>query len=60
MLCALVGDLVEQHPVLLEAALFYCSIMLIPEAWILRPLLGLIGFGPTGPVKGDFSQKLNR
>ncbi|KAJ7740889.1 hypothetical protein B0H14DRAFT_2989806, partial [Mycena olivaceomarginata] len=25
--------------------------MLIPEYWVLRPVLGLFGFGPTGPGK---------
>ena len=43
----------EQHPVLLETLLFSASIMLIPEAWLLRPLLSLFGFGPYGPVKGE-------
>jgi hypothetical protein len=36
--------------------------MLIPEYWVLRPLLSLFGFGPTGPVKGAtaVSRKLGR
>jgi hypothetical protein len=46
------GDLVEQHPVLLDVLLFSASVMVIPEAWLLRPLLSLFGFGPYGPVKG--------
>ncbi|KAJ6475677.1 hypothetical protein DFH09DRAFT_1109190 [Mycena vulgaris] len=48
----LLGDLVEQHPDLLEALLFTGAVVLIPDYWLLRPLLGLFGFGPTGPVKG--------
>ncbi|KIP05248.1 hypothetical protein PHLGIDRAFT_19771 [Phlebiopsis gigantea 11061_1 CR5-6] len=27
--------------------------MLIPQGFILRPLLSLIGFGPFGPIKGS-------
>ncbi|KAJ7498570.1 hypothetical protein FB451DRAFT_1202324 [Mycena latifolia] len=46
------GDLAEQHPDLLEALLFTGAVLLIPDYWLLRPLLGLFGFGPTGPVKG--------
>ena len=26
--------------------------MLIPESWILRPLLSMMGYGPYGPIKG--------
>ncbi|GBE89581.1 predicted protein [Sparassis crispa] len=46
------GDLAEQHPVLLEVLLFAGSILLIPESWVLRPLMSLFGFGPYGPIKG--------
>jgi len=51
-LVVLLGDLVEQHPDLLSALLFTFAVMLIPEYWVLRPLLRLFGFGPIGPVKG--------
>ena len=47
-----VGDLAEQHPILLDTLLFSATALLIPESWILRPLLSLFGFGPFGPVKG--------
>ncbi|KAF7355688.1 hypothetical protein MSAN_01486600 [Mycena sanguinolenta] len=50
-LVVLLGDLVEQHPNLLSALLFTGAAMLIPEDWVLRPVLGLFGFGPTGPGK---------
>ena len=46
------GDLVEQHPTILEIMLFSGAILLIPESWILRPLLTGFGFGPNGPIKG--------
>ena len=26
--------------------------MLIPESWILHPLLSMMGYGPYGPIKG--------
>ncbi|KAJ7167580.1 hypothetical protein C8R46DRAFT_1034249 [Mycena filopes] len=47
------GDLAEQHPDLLDALLFTFAVMLIPDYWILRPLLGVFGFGPAGPIKGS-------
>lgn len=46
------GDINEQHPRLLPMLAFSVAGMLIPESWILRPLLSLFGFGPAGPVKG--------
>lgn len=49
------GDLIEQHPQIAEAILFSGVAMLIPESWLLRPLLGLFGFGPGGPVKGSIA-----
>lgn len=41
----------EQHP-LLETILFSGAILLIPEMWLLRPVLSIFGFGPSGPVEG--------
>ncbi|EKM51195.1 uncharacterized protein PHACADRAFT_263206 [Phanerochaete carnosa HHB-10118-sp] len=52
-LVVVTGDLAEQHPILLDTLLFSATAMLIPESWILRPLLSLFGFGPFGPVKGS-------
>ncbi|KAJ7213714.1 hypothetical protein B0H12DRAFT_1194812 [Mycena haematopus] len=52
-LVVLVGDLVEQHPQLLSALLFTGAVMLIPEYWMLRPVMGVFGFGPIGPGKVD-------
>ncbi|KAJ7437830.1 hypothetical protein B0H11DRAFT_2206440 [Mycena galericulata] len=53
----LIGDLVEQHPDLLTGVLFFVVMMnipeIIPEYWLLRPVLSLFGFGPTGPLKGS-------
>jgi hypothetical protein len=51
---------VEQHPDLLSILLFTLAVMLIPEYWVLRPVLGLFGFGPTGPGKGTAVPKLQR
>jgi hypothetical protein len=48
------GDLTEQHPILLETLLFSGAILFIPEVWILRPVLSIFGFGPSGPVKGSY------
>ncbi|THU84654.1 hypothetical protein K435DRAFT_870068 [Dendrothele bispora CBS 962.96] len=49
----LLGDIVEQHPCILEAILFSATILFVPEAWIFRPVLSCFGFGPLGPVKGS-------
>ncbi|KAJ7797283.1 hypothetical protein B0H14DRAFT_2911950 [Mycena olivaceomarginata] len=56
----LLGDLVEQHPDLLNILLFTGAVMLIPEYWVLRPVLGLFGFGPTGPGKGTVASWAQR
>jgi hypothetical protein len=48
---SLLGDLAEQHPMLLETILFSGAILLVPEIWFLRPILSIFGFGPYGPVK---------
>ncbi|KAF8893972.1 hypothetical protein BD779DRAFT_1797918, partial [Infundibulicybe gibba] len=45
------GNFVDAHPQALELVLFSAAIMLIPESLILRPILGLFGFGPSGPLK---------
>ncbi|THU98951.1 hypothetical protein K435DRAFT_777143 [Dendrothele bispora CBS 962.96] len=49
----LIGDLVEQHPILFEAALFSATILFMPEVWLTQPILSCFGFGPLGPVKGS-------
>jgi len=49
------GDLAEQHPELLEGLLLLGSLALMPEVLLLRPFLGLFGFGPYGPVKGSIA-----
>jgi len=55
-----VGDLVEQHPVLLETLLFSGAILILPEMWFLRPILSIFGFGPSGPVKGSSAAWMQR
>ena len=48
-----VDDINEPEcPQFLPALVFSVVAMLVPESWILRPLLNVIGFGPAGPVKG--------
>lgn len=66
------GDLVEQHPdiinTLLLVAIAELLPLLLPEVgmgvlfggWFLRPLLRLFGFGPQGPVKGGIAAWLQR
>ncbi|KAK2463938.1 hypothetical protein APHAL10511_004046 [Amanita phalloides] len=50
-LVVMAGDLIEQHPILVTTLVFTGVAMLIPESWILRPLLKMVGFGPDGPFK---------
>ncbi|GLB37527.1 putative interferon-induced 6-16 family protein [Lyophyllum shimeji] len=45
------GQLVDNHPGMFEMILFSGAALLIPESWLLRPVLSLFGFGPYGPVK---------
>lgn len=52
-LVVITGDLIEQHPDLFAALMFAGAVMLIPESWILRPFLFVMGFGPDGPIKGS-------
>lgn len=47
-----IGDCNEQHPQLLPVLISIVVVELIPGEWILRPLLGALGFGPAGPIKG--------
>ncbi|KAH9931445.1 uncharacterized protein B0H18DRAFT_989370 [Fomitopsis serialis] len=47
-----IGDLAEQHPYLLKTLLVSGVMIIIPEAWFLRPLLRFFGFAPKGPAKG--------
>ena len=38
---------------LFDAVIFTAAAVIIPEGWILSRLLGMLGFGPAGPVKGE-------
>jgi hypothetical protein len=46
------GDIIEQHPDLILTITFGIVGMVFSEILLLRPLLGLFGWGPYGPVKG--------
>nr|GAT52825.1 predicted protein [Mycena chlorophos] len=53
----LIGDLVEQHPILFEAVL----VMLLADPiaslsnQLLQAIIAVIGFGPLGPIKGTLA-----
>lgn len=47
------GDLVELHPTIAEVLLFSVAAFAVPEAWLLRPIFGIFGFGPSGTLKGS-------
>ncbi|KAL1733434.1 hypothetical protein EV714DRAFT_246448 [Schizophyllum commune] len=57
---AITGDLHEQHPMLFDAVIFTAAAVIIPEGWILSRLLGMLGFGPAGPVKGSSAAWMQR
>lgn len=50
-----IGDVAEQYPELLDILVVTAITMLIPEEWILYPLIRLFGIGPSGPVKGSIA-----
>jgi len=52
------GDVNEQNPQFLPYLLRSAAVLLIPESWILLPLLRLFGFGPAGPIKGSVAARL--
>lgn len=47
------GEFIDNHPHLLELLIFAASMLLLPEISILRPIMTLIGFGSSGPVRGS-------
>ncbi|TEB38454.1 hypothetical protein FA13DRAFT_751559 [Coprinellus micaceus] len=49
------GKIVDKHPVLVETVVISAAFMILPGALFLRPFVRLFGFGPFGPVKGEFS-----
>lgn len=55
----ILGDIADQHPILTEMIIFSGAALLIPSSLVLRPLLGLFGFGPYGPVKGAWYPQIN-
>ncbi|KAJ2930879.1 hypothetical protein H1R20_g6232, partial [Candolleomyces eurysporus] len=51
----IIGDFVDKHPELAEVVIVTAVSFLIPESFILRPILSIFGFGPVGPVKGSWA-----
>lgn len=55
-LIIIMGSFKEQYPTLFDILICFLMAMLamlIPESWILLPLLGAMGFSPYGPAKGS-------
>ncbi|KAF9224495.1 hypothetical protein BS17DRAFT_703131, partial [Gyrodon lividus] len=48
-----IGDLAELHPKLFNMLIFSVTSLLIPQEWVLQPLLGIFGFGSKGPIQGE-------
>ncbi|KAF9450800.1 hypothetical protein P691DRAFT_725347 [Macrolepiota fuliginosa MF-IS2] len=55
----LVGNIIDEHPILLEA-LIIAATFLLSDILIFRPILNLFGFGLLGPVKGSPAAQLQR
>ncbi|KAF8213972.1 hypothetical protein K438DRAFT_1802660 [Mycena galopus ATCC 62051] len=51
-LIVLLGDVAEQHPLLIEVLLFAFMLLVSDQIWFLRRLLRILGFGQAGPMKG--------
>jgi len=49
-----IGDIIEQHPILLEVLVISTTILTV-EIVFMRPLLSLLGFSPVGPVSGSLA-----
>jgi len=58
-LVVMAGDIAEQHPLLLEVLLSIPTSM-IPEAWPLRVLFSLLGFGSYAPIEGSVTAWVQR
>ncbi|KAH6919257.1 hypothetical protein BKA70DRAFT_1177018 [Coprinopsis sp. MPI-PUGE-AT-0042] len=54
------GNIIDRHPILLDTLIFAGTFLLIPEAWLLRPLFRVFGFGPAGPIGGSVAAWLQR
>jgi hypothetical protein len=48
-----IGDIIGQHPVLFEI-LVIGVITFTLDVLILQSVLTIVGFGPSGPVKGQY------
>ncbi|RXW22002.1 hypothetical protein EST38_g3840 [Candolleomyces aberdarensis] len=49
------GNIVDKHPKVFETIIITAVCLVIPESFILRPILSAFGFGPTGPIKGSLA-----
>ncbi|KAJ2928287.1 hypothetical protein H1R20_g8799, partial [Candolleomyces eurysporus] len=54
------GNIVDRHPELVATIIITAVCLMIPEYFILRPILSLFGFGPTGPIKGSLAAWMQR
>ncbi|RXW18817.1 hypothetical protein EST38_g7040 [Candolleomyces aberdarensis] len=51
----IIGDFVDKNPELIGAIAISAVCFLIPESFILRPILSVFGFGPAGPLNGPLA-----
>ncbi|KAF8809013.1 hypothetical protein BYT27DRAFT_7163324 [Phlegmacium glaucopus] len=59
-LLIIVNLVLNEHPVLFTTLAVSAVILVIPKSFFLRPIFGLLGFGPLGPVKGTFATSSQR
>ncbi|KAF6760231.1 hypothetical protein DFP72DRAFT_883591 [Ephemerocybe angulata] len=54
------GKIIDNHPKLVTAIVITGVCFIMPEAAILRPIMSVFGFGPTGPIKGSLAAWMQR
>jgi hypothetical protein len=50
-----IGDVAEQHPGIFDALMFFGATLVVPELWILKPIIKVFGIGPAGPIKDTYA-----
>jgi len=54
------GNIIDRHPVLVETIVISAVFLLIPQSWVLGPIMRVFGFGTRGPVRGSAAAWLQR
>ncbi|KJA29012.1 hypothetical protein HYPSUDRAFT_33514 [Hypholoma sublateritium FD-334 SS-4] len=49
----IMGKITDDHPYLADILIFSAAVFILPEFFVLRPIIRLFGISPIGPVKGS-------